>query len=169
MKTIITALFLSVLTIGIQAQSTLSKKEIKAIRKTHEISLLAVKIGELAPSHALTAETKAAAQRIIEDYTQIRQQVEGLAAKKGVSLEPTMSGRSAKVLAWYEKKQGKDFDKAYLKGARKVNKGGICHIKKINKRTDDSDVKDWSGKLLSTLEMHKTLLEQACESVKKST
>lgn len=168
MKNILCGLAAIALSFALNAQSGLSKKEIKVIQKTHEISLLAVKIGELAPSHALTAETKAAARRMVEDYTLIREQAEGLASKKALSLSPDMPEKSAKILAWYEGKQGKDFDKAYLKGATKVNKGGICHVRKVYKRTDDSEVKDWSGKLLSTLEAHKTLLKQTCESVKKS-
>lgn len=167
MKTAILLAFASItLACSAQAQSSLTKKETKTILKTYEISLLAVQIADLAPSHALTPEVKAAAQRLKEDYTLIRQEVEGLASKKGVSLTPTMPEKAAKILAWYEKKQGKDFDKAYLKGARKVNKGGICHVKKVYKRTDDSDVKDWAGKLLATLEAHKTFLKQTCEQLK---
>lgn len=167
MKTAILLVFASItLACTAQAQSSLTKKETKTILKTHEISLLAVQIADLAPSHALTPEVKAASQRMKEDYTLIRQEVEGLAAKKKLSLSPTMPEKANKILSWYEKKQGKDFDKAYLKGATRVNKGGICHVKKVNKRTDDSDVKDWSAKLLATLEAHKTFLKQTCESIK---
>lgn len=168
MKNFLTALVAMLFAQHVSAQTSLTKREIKTIRKTHEVSMLAISIAKLAPSHAATAETKAAAQRLSEDYTQIRQQVESLAAKKNVSLEREMPQKSSKIVAWYDKKQGKDFDKAYLKGASKVNKGGICHAEKVFKRTDDPDVKDWSGKLLSTLEMHKTLLKQTCDMVKKS-
>lgn len=166
MKKIILGIFATVLAITTQAQSTLTKKETKTLIKTYEISVLTVKIGELAPTHAMAAETKAAAQRLVEDYKKTKEQVEGLASKKQVTLPAAMSEKGMKILSWFEKKQGKDYDKAYLKGATKVNKGGRCHINKLYKRTDDADLKDWSGKLLSTLEMHKTLLKQTCESVK---
>jgi putative membrane protein len=167
MKKIILGLFATVLSLGATAQSALTKKETKTLIKTYEIAMLTVKIGELAPSHAMAAETKATAQRLVEDYKQVQQQVEGLASKKNVALPTAISEKGMKILSWFEKKQGKDYDKAYLKGATKVNKGGRCKIKKLNKRTDDADLKDWSGKMLSTLEMHKTLLKQTCEAVKK--
>lgn len=167
MKKILLGLFATLLTISATAQSTLTKKETKTLIKTYEISMLTVKIGELAPSHAMAAETKAAAQRLVEDYRQTKQQVEALAAKKNVVLPTAISEKGMKILSWFEQKQGKDYDKAYLKGATKVNKGGRCKIKKLYKRTDDADLKDWSGKMLSTLEMHKTLLKQTCETVKK--
>lgn len=129
--------------------------------------MLTIKIGEFAPSHAMASETKAAAQRLVDDYKQTKEQVEALASKKNVALPTVISEKGMKILSWFEKKQGKDYDKAYLKGASKINKGGRCKIKKIYKRTDDADLKDWSGKFLSTLEMHKTLLKQTCDTVKK--
>lgn len=167
MKKILIGVFAALLSISATAQSSLTKKETKTLIKTYEISVLTVKIGELAPTHAMAAETKATAQRLADDYKQMRQQVESLASKKNVALPAAMSEKSTKILSWFEKKQGKDYDKAYLKGAIKVNKGGRCKIKKLYKRTDDADLKDWAGKTLSTLEMHKTLLKQTCETVKK--
>lgn len=167
MKKIISGLFATLLFFSATAQSTLTKKETKTLIKTYEISMLTIKIGELAPSHAMAAETKAAAQRLVDDYKQTKEQVEALASKKNVVLPTVISEKGMKILSWFEKKQGKDYDKAYLKGASKVNKGGRCKIKKIYKRTDDADLKDWSGKFLSTLEMHKTLLKQTCDTVKK--
>lgn len=167
MKKLIAGIFVMLLTITAAAQSSLTKKETRTLIKTYEISTLAVKIGELAPTHAWAMETKAAALRLAEDYKKVKEQVEALASKKNIALPAAMSEKEMKILAWFEKKQGKEFDKAYLKGSVKVNKGGRCKIKKLYKRTDDSDLKDWSGKLLSTLEMHKTLLNQTCETVKK--
>ncbi len=166
MKKIIHGLCALLLAMSATAQSSLSKKETKTLIKTYEISMLTVKIGELAPTHAMAAETKAAAQRLADDYKHIQQQVEGLAANKHITLPATMSEKGMKLLAWFEKKQGKAYDKAFLKGATKVNKGGRCKIKKLYKRTDDAELKDWSGKLLSTLEMHNTLLKQTCKTVK---
>lgn len=166
-KTILGIFATLLLAITATAQSSLTKKETKTLIKTYEISVLTVKIGELAPTHAMASETKAAAQRLVNDYKQVQQQVEGLASKKNITLPAAMSEKGTKILSWFEKKQGKDYDKAYLKGATKVNKGGRCHIKKLYKRTDDAELKDWSGKFLSTLEMHKTLLRQTCETVKK--
>ncbi len=165
-KKTILGLFAIFLAITATAQSSLTKKETKTLIKTYEISVLTVKIGELAPTHAMAAETKAAAQRLVDDYKKIKEQAESLASKKNVTLPAAMSEKEVKILSWFEKKQGKDYDKAYLKGATKVNKGGRCNIKKLYKRTDDADLKDWSGKLLSTLEMHKTLLKQTCDTVK---
>lgn len=166
MKKIILGIFATVLAITTQAQSTLTKKEAKTLIKTYEISVLTVKIGELAPTHAMAAETKAAAGRLVDDYKHIQQQVEGLASKKNIPLPATMSEKERKILSWFEKKQGKAYDKAYLKGATKVNKGGRCKIKKLYTRTNDAELKDWSGKMLSTLEMHNTLLKQSCKTVK---
>lgn len=166
MKKAILLICVTLLATAVTAQSTLTKKEIKVLKKTHEISMLAVKIAELAPSHALNVETKAAAQRLMEDYQKVRQNVEQLAAKKNVALPTEICDKSRKIFNWYDKKQGKDFDKAYLKGASRINKGGACKINKLYKRTDDSDMKDWANQLRSTLEMHKTLLKQTCETVK---
>lgn len=167
MKKALLLMFAALLATAVTAQSSLTKKEIKVLKKTHEISMLAVKIAELAPTHALNIETKAAAQRLMEDYQKVRQNVEQLAAKKNITLPAEICDKSRKIFNWYDKKQGKDFDKAYLKGASRVNKGGICKINKLSKHTDDSDLKDWANQLRSTLEMHKTLLKQTCETVKK--
>jgi putative membrane protein len=170
MKKILLATFATILSLAASAQNNLTKKEIKVIKTTSDISMLAVKIADLAPTHAMSADVKAAAQRLSEDYKKVKQDVDALAAKKSISLEttPKMMERGEKIYNYYDKKQGKDFDKAWLKGAYKINKGGICKVKKIYKKTDDPDVKDWAGKLLSTLEMHKTLLKQTCDTVKKS-
>jgi len=168
MKRISTVLVAFLLAITATAQSTLTRKETKILIKTYAISLLTVKIGELAPTHANAAETKAAAQRLTEDYKKIKEQAEVLASKKNVMLPAGLSEKEMKILSRFEKKQGKDYDKAYLKGAMSVNKGGRCKIEKLYKHTGDADLKDWSGKMLSILEMHKTLLKQTCETVKNT-
>ncbi len=167
MKKAILLLLSSVFIYTAQSQNMVTKKEEKFIKTVASISMLEIKIGELAQTNAKSQQVKTSAMRLADDYRLTNQQITALAAKKNIILPKELSTKEQKFYNWFAKKQGKDFDKAYLKVTSKANKKGICRVKKVNRKTKDSDVKDWSGPMITTLEAHKALLKETCTIAKK--
>jgi len=167
MKKIILALLATAFLHTAHSQNMLTKKEEKFIKHVASISLLEIKIGGLAETNALAQQVKTTAKRLVDDYTLTSGDITVLASKKGMTLPTQLTNKEQKFYNYFAKKQGKDFDKAYVKCTAKANKKGICYVKKVHKKTNDSDLKDWSAKMLTTLEAHKALLKETCTIAKK--
>lgn len=166
MKKAIVLLVIVCCSYGLSAQSTLTKKETKFIKHVAEISLLEIKIGELAATNASSQVVKSTAPILVSDYKKTEEDIKALAAKKSVILPTELCPKKQKFYTYFTGKKGNDFDKAYTKCTAKANKKGLCKVKKINKRTNDAELKAWSSEMLVTLEKHKALLKETCDNLK---
>ena len=113
-----------------------------------------MKLGELSQQKAANDRVKKFGQRMIDDHTKMNHEVQGLAARKNVSL-PTEIGvvqsASYKLLS---AKTGDSFDKSYISSMVKDHQDDIAAFEKEANNGTDSDVKALASKALPTLREH---------------
>lgn len=149
------------------AQNALSEQDNKFIKEIADGSLLEVRLGELAQTHASSSEVKSLGSVMVTDHSKANDELKKLATRKNVPLASGLSEKSQKYYDALSKKQGKDFDKAYSKCMVKAHKKTICKFKKEVKKGSDADVKSWASNTIPTLEHHEQMSETTCKDVKK--
>ena len=119
-----------------------------------------VKTGELAQSHATRQDVKDFGKHMMQDHKKMGDEVNALAARKGVELPKfitTMESVSYKMLS---AKNGVDFDKAYISGMLKDHNNDIAAFEKEANTGKDPDVKALASKALPTLRQHLQMVQK---------
>ncbi len=130
------------------------------------IGLKEIKFGELASTRAMMAETKELATMMVQDHTTAANELQALAAAKGISLPSALSDEAQRDYNRLSEKSGADFDKEYADMMVKGHKDAIDKFEKAADDCDDAELKAFAAKTLPTLRMH---LENAehCQEMSK--
>ncbi len=144
-----------------------SERDKKFIAEATQISLFEIKLGELAQSNTSTPEIKTLGQHMIDDHTKAINELKALGAKKSIVIPTILTPEEYKKYDKIVKKQGKDFDKAYVNCMVKGHKKALCKFKKEAKDGDDYDVRTWASNSVPTLQQHENMSEETCSVVHK--
>jgi putative membrane protein len=128
-----------------------------------DVNMTEVQAGQIAQSKSVNPRVQAYAGMIIKDHTSAGDELKSLAAGKNVTLPSSISDQHQKKIDDLNKKNGKDFDKAFLDMMEDGHEGAIKDFKK-NTDNKDADVKAFVDKMLPALQMH---LDSA-KAIKKS-
>lgn len=164
MKKIILFVLLSLMTYLAKAQ--VSDRDRKFVKETLEGSLYEIKLSDLALIKSVTPQVKNLAKTIVEDHTKSNKELKELAEKKGISVPSTLNDNAMKYFDKLSKKEGKAFDRAYIKCMKMDHKKDICKFKKEGKKGGDADLKTWATNTIPSLERHKEISKDACNSIK---
>ncbi len=119
-----------------------------------EGGLFEVKLGELAVKKGSSPEIRELGQMMVDDHSKVNQELAALAQKKNIVL-PTELGDEKKALYdELEKKQGRDFDKAYADLMVKDHKKDIEKFEKEANKGEDAELKNFASDKLPTLRHH---------------
>jgi putative membrane protein len=113
-----------------------------------------IALSQLATTNADRQDVKDFAQMMIRDHGLLNAQLADLAASKGVDIADAVAKGQKKGVESLAKKQGADFDKAYL---RDMVSGHDKTLKAFTKESDkgkDADVRAFASKNLPTIQMH---------------
>src|SRR4051812_7316533 len=113
-----------------------------------------VELGKLAQEKAKNARVKSFAAMMVQDHSQANDELKGLASQKNVTLPATVGEDHQKHKDDLSKKNGKDFDKAYMKMMVDDHQKTIDKFEDASKNSKDADVKSWADKTLPKLRMH---------------
>lgn len=127
--------------------------------------LMEVQLGELAQKNAASADVKKFGEMMMKDHSKAGEELKTLAAQKNITLPAMLSDEKQKKYDDLAKKQGKEFDKAYISFMVDDHKEDISEFEEAAKDAKDPDVKAWAEGKLPTLKHH---LEMA-EAIDKKT
>jgi putative membrane protein len=130
-------------------------------------NMLQVKLGELAQTNASSASVKKFAQTVVGDHSKSMAELKALAVDKKISLPEKLSDKSQKTYDWFLKKQGEDFDKAYMKCTTRDHKKELCEYEKAAKKAEDADIKKWASSKVPELKSHLDMAKATCKEIKK--
>ncbi len=131
----------------------MSQKDVNFIQKAAGGGAQEVANGKMAEKQAKSAEVKSVAGRMVADHTRINKELTALANRKGVTFDT--SGVRAQNLG------SGDFDRMYLKWLEEAHRADIADFERAAKSCDDSELKAWASKTLSTLKQHLAMVQAA--------
>ena len=113
-----------------------------------------VALSQLAVTNASSQQVKDFAQMMIRDHGLLNAQLGDLASSKGIDITEAVAKGQKKGVASLEKKQGADFDKAYLKEMVEGHDKTVKAFTKESEKGKDADIQAFATKNLPTIQMH---------------
>ena len=126
-----------------------------------------VKLGNLAQQQASSAQVKQFGARMVKDHSQANAELKQVASSKGIEVPAELDSKHQKDVDQLQKKQGADFDRAYMDHMVKDHKKDVSEFKKEANSGKDADIKAFAAKTLPTLEDHLQLAESTHAALKK--
>ena len=129
--------------------------------------LAEVQMGQLAASKATNPDVKAFGQRMVTDHGKANDDLKQVATAGGVTLPAQLDAEHQKKADELSKKNGKDFDKAYMDEMVKDHEKDVAEFKKEASSTKDtSDLHGFVTRTLPTLEDHLKMAKETQKKVK---
>ena len=152
---IYTKLALGVLGLGglsFAAAQNLSMQDRNFIQDAAKGGMMEVHMGHLGVDRGASEAVKSFSQRLINDHTKANEELEALAARKGVTLPPDDAKMAFSTpLA---SKSGAEFDREFARTAVEDHRKDIAAFEKEASSGSDPEVKRWAEKTLPTLRSH---------------
>lgn len=130
--------------------------------------MLEVALGKLAETRGTSASVRKLGALMVRDHSKANLELMTLAANKKIAIPTTMSDKcQKKVDDLNNKKDGKDFDKAYADLMVKDHKDDIDDFKKEAEKGNDTQVSEWAKGKVPVLEHHLMMAEQTQKKLEK--
>ncbi|KGD82668.1 putative membrane protein [Pantoea sp. PNA 14-12] len=138
-----------------QTGTKLSSGDEKAIKDMAQANINEIAAAKIALSKAESSETKAFAQKMIDDHTSALTKVQTVAQQKGVTLPTAPDAKHKAMATKLEKQSGKAFDKMYMENAGvKDHKMVLSTLESDAKKIKDPDVKALADAHTPVVEQH---------------
>jgi putative membrane protein len=122
-------------------------------RKAASDGQLEVELGKYAAAHASDAEVKRFGRMMVDDHSQANQQLQDLAKKKGIQVEPKLSADQREKATELMRLKGADFDKAYVDAMVEDHEKAVDTFGK-QANQNQSDIDHWAASTLPKLRDH---------------
>lgn len=116
--------------------------------------MLEVQLGQLAQSNASDPGVKAFGAMMVKDHGEGGVKMKNLAGAKNVTLPVAVSNQQQKEFDELQKKNGRDFDKAYIKLMVSDHKEDIGEFEKEAAKGTDPEIRALANSSLEMLKMH---------------
>lgn len=113
-----------------------------------------VAVAKLAQTKSTNAKVKEFADMMVMDHGKANDELMALAKSKNITLPSTISNDKQKEMDDLNKKNGADFDKAYVDAMVDGHKKTISLFEDESKNAKDPDLKAFVDKTLPTIKMH---------------
>ena len=124
--------------------------------------------GKVAEQRAANDKVKQFGARMVQDHGKANDELKQLASRKGIEVPADLDSKHQKDVDQLQKKQGAEFDRAYMDHMVKDHKKDVSDFKKEANSGKDPDIKAFAAKTLPTLEEHLQMAESTHAAVKKS-
>lgn len=152
-------------TSGSTQGDAIPRSERKFMEKAAAHGRAEVELGRLAQDRARSEEVKKFAERMVRDHGKANEELERIAAAKGVQLPAAPDKDHRKKMEKLGRLSGQEFDRAYMKEMTKDHKSDLGDFRKQAKSAKDPQVKAFAAKTLPTLEEHHKLAQATQASV----
>jgi putative membrane protein len=129
-----------------------------------QTDMLEAHLGKLAANQAASQDVKTYADMLVADHTADYQQLTALAAKDGLTVPTALDAAHNKMIAPFEKLNGKAFDARYVHTMVAGHTEAIGVYTKESNNAQNADVKAYASATLPTLNKH---LDNAKDLAKK--
>lgn len=126
-----------------------------------DAGMLEGKLAELVKAKATSPAVKSLGKVMAKEHAEEHNELKAIAAKEDIVLPTKLSDRSQKAYDYLAKKDGKAFDKAFLKCAKKGSKMELWKVKHEAKKGNDAAIKSWAANNVEMVEKRIALAKDA--------
>src|SRR5437763_3616419 len=112
-----------------------------AMKQLAQANLNEIEGGKAAASKAQSPDVKQFAQKMVDDHTQMLNDLKSLAQQKSVSLPQSASIKDMAQMKLMERSSGAEFDKKYMEEMVKDHQKDAKEVQDLAAKTKDSDFK----------------------------
>ncbi|MFT3823481.1 MAG: DUF4142 domain-containing protein [Chitinophagaceae bacterium] len=113
-----------------------------------------VALGQLAQVKGVDKRVKSFGEMMVNDHTLANDKLRSLAAQKNITLPDSLSNDAKKEIGDLQKKNGRDFDKAYVGMMENGHKKVVDDFRKASQDLSDAELKTFATETLPTLQKH---------------
>ena len=135
-------------------RTSLNAQERNFLQSAAEINATEVQMGQIAERQSNDPNIKQIGQQLVKDHSAALDQVQKLAASKGVIITAQPNVRQQRMLSSLQSKSGNDFNKAFLRQSTLGHERAISLFDRASRRSQDQDVKGWASQILPSLQEH---------------
>jgi putative membrane protein len=117
-------------------------------------NMIEVQLGGLAKTKAVKDRVKSFASMMITDHTKINEDLQKIATSKNISLPQELSSEAKKDINRLSKKDGIDFDRAYINMMVADHRKDVNKFEKAARDCKDPDLKNFIEQTLPVLRKH---------------
>src|SRR5687768_12948249 len=139
--------------------SELAKPDQEFVEQAAQGGMMKARLGEIGAEKATARTIKEFAAKLVKEHGKANQELQALAAKRGVVLEKELTARHAETVDRVAKLGGEEFDKVFVSEMIKSHKKGVATFEKAEKSVKDADLKAFVTKTMPVLKTHLQQLE----------
>jgi len=111
-------------------------------------------LAKLALKKSSDKEVKGIAQQLVSDHSKVLDKLKNIGSSRKLDLADAASADGVSMTTALNKKQGADFDKAWIEALIEKHKSGVASYEAAVKSVADPDLKDLINQTLPKLRMH---------------
>jgi putative membrane protein len=146
---------------------TVSKSDQDFAVNTANAGMTEIQAGQLAQQKGMAKDVKEYGAMMVKDHTAAADKLKTVAASKNITLPATISPEMQKDIDDLQKKEGKEFDKAYIDMMISDHKKVINAFEDESKNGSDADIRAFASSTLTTLRHHLDEAEKCNKMMKK--
>jgi putative membrane protein len=134
------------------------------VRKALEGGTTEVQLGQLAQQKSQSDDVKQFGQKMVEDHTQLCDQMKPIAKQLGVKEPKGPSKKDKELIAKLEGLSGQQFDEEYIKAMLKDHKQDLKEFTDEAKMAQDPNIKQAAQQGAGVISQHLQLIEQIAQN-----
>jgi putative membrane protein len=134
------------------------------VRKAEEGNMAEVKLGKLAQEKSNSEDIKQFGAKMVEDHTQLSNQMKPIAQEMGVTSPSELSKKDQQTVSKLENLSGAAFDKAYIKNMMKDHKKDLSEFRDTAQRTQNSQLKQAAQQGAQVIDQHLQMIDQIAKN-----
>jgi putative membrane protein len=124
------------------------------VAKAASGGMMEVELGKIAQQNARSQRVKDFGAMMDRDHSKANDELKSVAQSKGIEIPPSMNDHHRSMVEDMKKKNGNEFDKAYIDMMVNDHNNDIDAFKTQSNSGNDGDLKAFAAKTLPVLETH---------------
>lgn len=142
-----------------------SKDDTNFMTMAAEAGLKEVQLGKVAEEKGSSAQVKDYGRHMQKDHSKANQELQKLAANKGVKLPTELKGKHKSAVDRLSKLSGEEFDREYMQAMVEDHKETLGKFERQADKADDADVKKFASDQVPVLKKHLELAQTTQQQV----
>ena len=147
------------------AADKLARRDREFMEKVAKDNAAEIEAGKLASTQGSNEQVKQFGERMVQDHGQAADELKQLAQSKGVDLPDAADRKHEREAKSLDKKQGAEFDKAYMQQMVKDHRADLKELQKEAKNAKDPDLKAFAEKTAQVVQEHLNQAQQIAAEV----
>jgi putative membrane protein len=123
----------------LKSDQNIDNADAAAMKQLAQANINEVEAGKVAASKAQSPDVKRFAQKMIDDHTQMLNDLKTLARQKSVALPDSVSLKDQAEIKMMERASGADFDKKYMEKMAKEHESDLIEVQNLAAKAKDAD------------------------------